>query len=276
MRRFLRRLIVLVAAFLFTTSPLYAQGTLWHVVSSRLSYDAGGGSNSSADATDMLSFGRNGIWRSVHGQGTFRIERISPADWPRWRIAAYGPTLKVVLNGWKGRTVDGPIETSGKQITFFWLVYHVGPPVTTSPATIFVKFGRTSGTLPSATAQPSAGPNAAALPQSETPATFSGSYYHMEGSTVNEWDFHANGTFLHRFVCAGATSTSQRGRYRISNGMLFFQVTSSASGYEGPHSIGGGTGGTGPVQRCPIELLGSGGSAGLLLNNVRYSPRHGW
>jgi len=52
--------------------------------------------------------------------GTWSVESITQEDWARWRIVPYGPTRKLILNGWNKASTDGPIEEENGAVNFFW------------------------------------------------------------------------------------------------------------------------------------------------------------
>ena len=82
-----------------------------------------------------------GRWHFGTSSGRFRVAAITAADWTKWGIEAYGPTRKVVFSGWSGATATGPIEGTGAQVDFFWLMYPARPPVVRTAGVVSLKFG---------------------------------------------------------------------------------------------------------------------------------------
>lgn len=112
----------------------------WRIYSESIYFDAGGGggTDTSASLTRKLDLYENGTWEFGSSTGTWFTAFIDPADWDRWGADPYGPESKIVLEGWNGDVGDGPIEESGGDVDFFWLIYHVDEP---DPGTVFIKFG---------------------------------------------------------------------------------------------------------------------------------------
>ena len=112
----------------------------WRVYSQALFYDAGGsgGSDAGASTTRRLHLSGDGGWAFGSSRGTWYVTAIDPADWQRWDVEPYGPELKVVLDGWSGQVVDGPIEGDESGVSFFWMIYRVDDP---SPGVLQTKFG---------------------------------------------------------------------------------------------------------------------------------------
>ena len=84
----------------------------------------------------------DGTWTFGSSSGTWDVSDITAGDGARWGIELYGPTQKVVLEGWNAGTADGPIEESGGQVDFIWVIYPEGPPAISAPGTVWIKFGR--------------------------------------------------------------------------------------------------------------------------------------
>jgi len=80
-------------------------------------------------------------WQFGSSSGRFRVAPITNADWRRWGVQPYGPTRKVVFSGWSGGTGTGPIEGTGANVDFFWLIYPARPPVVGAPGVVSLKFG---------------------------------------------------------------------------------------------------------------------------------------
>ncbi len=113
----------------------------WRVYSQTLFYDAGGsgGADASSSSTTRLRLGSDGTWRFGRSRGTWRVAPTDDDAWERWGVEAYGPEMRVVLDGWGGEGADGPIETDGGRVDFLWVIYRVEEP---SPGTVQMKFGR--------------------------------------------------------------------------------------------------------------------------------------
>ncbi len=88
-----------------------------------------------------LELRSDGSWEFGSSRGSWGTKDITAADWAKWKIESYGPKKKIVLNGWSGQTVDGPIEEVEARVDFFWLIYDVGPPVTTRVRQAQLRFG---------------------------------------------------------------------------------------------------------------------------------------
>ncbi|MBI5222873.1 hypothetical protein HY990_00470 [Candidatus Micrarchaeota archaeon] len=72
-----------------------------------------------------LEIKEDGNWQFGSSSGSWKIETISSQDWERWETEPYEPTKRLVLNGWDGKTVDGPIEGEEGRPDFIWLIYEV-------------------------------------------------------------------------------------------------------------------------------------------------------
>ncbi len=107
--------------------------------SERIFYDQGG-SGGMGDPTRELVFAGS-RWQYGPSSGSFRVTRISAADWKGWRVSPYGPTSKMVLSGWDGGGGSGPIEGTDVGVDFFWVIYRVAPPLVSAPGLIEMKFG---------------------------------------------------------------------------------------------------------------------------------------
>jgi hypothetical protein len=109
----------------------------WRIYSEYFYYDAGGG-NGITPVTTLLGLNSDGTWQFGSSNGTWSVETIASDDWTRWEVSPYGPTRKIVLNGWYGSSADGPIEETGSNVDFLWVIYHVSEP---DPGTVWMKFG---------------------------------------------------------------------------------------------------------------------------------------
>ncbi len=116
--------------------------TAWRVLSARAFYDQGGGGDLSTVITTRLELSGDGTWTFGSSSGAWDVADITPDDWSQWGVQPYGPTQKVVLDGWDGGVAAGPIEESGGQVDFVWVIYPEGPPTISAPGTVWMKFGR--------------------------------------------------------------------------------------------------------------------------------------
>lgn len=117
----------------------------WRAYSERIYYDRGGAgallSIAKGNAiTRTLKISSDGRWEFGDSKGTWTVSAITDEDWSRWGISPYGPTRKVVLDGWNKASADGPAEESTR-VDFIWVIYHVEPPLVQNPGTIWIKFG---------------------------------------------------------------------------------------------------------------------------------------
>ncbi|MBI2445586.1 DcrB-related protein [Candidatus Micrarchaeota archaeon] len=117
----------------------------WRVYSQAIYYDAGAWNYLDTPATTLLEIRADQTWTFSTSTGTWSIQAIEESDWQKWGVPSYGPTRKLVLNGWNGETNDGPIEESESRVDFMWVIYRVGPPIVSSPGQIQMKFGQTYG-----------------------------------------------------------------------------------------------------------------------------------
>lgn len=130
-----------------TTPPVAPGGNAgglaggWRVYSSRLFYDSGGGGTLGGQVYQSLELTSGGGWAYGSSSGSWSVVSIDAADWSRWGIGAYGPTRKIVLEGWNGTTADGPLEEEGGTVNFLWVLYRTGPPTASAPGTVHMKFG---------------------------------------------------------------------------------------------------------------------------------------
>ena len=58
----------------------------------------------------------------------WKISDIKSSDWKEWGIASYGPTKKIILNGWNKKIATGPIESTGNNADFIWVIYRYNSP----------------------------------------------------------------------------------------------------------------------------------------------------
>lgn len=117
---------------------------LWREFSSRMFYDAGGGGALGAGSGVPLEINSDGTWKFGGSAGKWQIEAIQGTDWKKWGVESYGPTRKMVLNGWNKDVADGPVEESDEGVDFIWAIYRVGSPTVSSPGQVQVKYGHSS------------------------------------------------------------------------------------------------------------------------------------
>lgn len=113
----------------------------WRVYSERIYYDIGGGGALGIPTTRRLELLSGGRWKFGDSEGKFTVPEITGEDWARWGVNSYGPSRKIILDGWNGATADGPIEETAGQVDFIWVIYHVEPPTVQNPGTVWLKFG---------------------------------------------------------------------------------------------------------------------------------------
>ena len=113
----------------------------WRLYSSRLFYDSGGGSGISQFGPPMV-VSADGTWQFETSRGKWSTSQITPDDWKKWGSNPYGPTRKIVLEGYNKVGADGPIEpsSSGARVDFFWVIYRTGPPDTPA-GSVHSKYG---------------------------------------------------------------------------------------------------------------------------------------
>ncbi|MFH0884862.1 MAG: hypothetical protein V1861_04080 [Candidatus Micrarchaeota archaeon] len=116
----------------------------WRIYSEAITLDTGGTDYLKGVPTRELEIRSDGTWNYGDSSGTWTVEQIGESDWKRWGVEPYNPTRKIVLDGWAGVSGDGPIEESSGQIDFIWVIYRSGPPVTSAPAQVQIKFGHTN------------------------------------------------------------------------------------------------------------------------------------
>ncbi|MEW6455813.1 MAG: hypothetical protein AB1410_03745 [Acidobacteriota bacterium] len=119
----------------------------WRVYSERLVYDEGGAgpwltASKRNAVTRKLELKADGTWSFGSSQGKWRISPISASDWEKWKIPSYGPTRKIILEGWNKNTASGAVEEGDSGVNFIWVLYRVGPPTVSRPGTVHMKFGR--------------------------------------------------------------------------------------------------------------------------------------
>ena len=113
----------------------------WRIFSERIFYDIGGAGSAAVPVTRNLELLKDGTWKFGDSQGTWAVTEITSEDWTRWGISSYGPTRKIIMDGWNKATAEGPVEEEKSQIDFIWVIYHVEPPQVQNAGTIWMKFG---------------------------------------------------------------------------------------------------------------------------------------
>ncbi len=112
----------------------------WRIYSESLYYDAGGGGvldSSEVVGTDLV-LSSDGSWQFGSSSGSWSVAAIDGSEWDRWAVSPYGPTRKIVLQGWNGSTGDGPLDEETGYVDFVWVIYHVE---SADPGTVYMKFG---------------------------------------------------------------------------------------------------------------------------------------
>lgn len=94
--------------------------------------------------TRLLELYSDGRWQLGGSSGTWSVADIEPADWDSWGVPPYGPTRKIILNGWNQDRADGPIEETEDNVDFFWVIYYVTLEVYGEPAQVQVKYGHST------------------------------------------------------------------------------------------------------------------------------------
>ncbi|HLD62633.1 MAG TPA: PsbP-related protein [Candidatus Norongarragalinales archaeon] len=115
----------------------------WRVYSQSIFYDEGGSNFLETPASTLLELKADQTWSFGSSSGAWSVQAISEGDWAKWGMPSYGPTRKLVLNGWNGDVGDGPIDETESRADFMWVIYRVGPPAVEKPAQIQMKFGQT-------------------------------------------------------------------------------------------------------------------------------------
>lgn len=108
----------------------------WRAYSQAIFYDNGGNNWLNRPSTRKLTIAADGTW-DYGSKGTWSVQPIEQSDWKKWKIEPYGPTTKIVFNGWNNGIADGPIERND----FVWVIYHSKGFSSLGPATIQMKFG---------------------------------------------------------------------------------------------------------------------------------------
>jgi hypothetical protein len=112
----------------------------WRIYSESLYYDAGGGGvmdSTEVVGTDLV-LSADGSWQFGTSSGFWSVASIDGSEWDRWLVSPYGPTRKIVLQGWNGGSEDGPLDEETGYVDFVWVIYHVDSP---DPGTVYIKFG---------------------------------------------------------------------------------------------------------------------------------------
>ncbi len=91
--------------------------------------------------TKLLELYADGKWVLGTSSGSWRVTNIKTSDWAKWGIESYGPSRKIILEGWNDDIVDGPVEEAESNINFFWVIYDVTLENYGEPNQIQVKYG---------------------------------------------------------------------------------------------------------------------------------------
>jgi len=116
----------------------------WRAFSEYIYYDEGASNILDTASTRILELKTNHRWEFGSSGGTWGVEDIADADWEKWKTGSYGPTKKIVLNGWSNGVGDGPIEETESRIDFMWIIYRAEPPTVSKPGQIQIKFGHSN------------------------------------------------------------------------------------------------------------------------------------
>ncbi|MFH1125828.1 MAG: hypothetical protein V1703_01770 [Candidatus Altiarchaeota archaeon] len=132
-----------------TTKPVLGDLELkligsWRIYSEAVFYDRGGNDYLDTPSSRLLELNEDETWKFGDSSGTWATAPVEASDWGRWGVSDYGPSRKVILNGWNKGVGDGPIEESGDGVDFFWVIYHAEQPVLTWPGQVQIKFGYTN------------------------------------------------------------------------------------------------------------------------------------
>ena len=112
----------------------------WRIHSETAFWDAGGSTVLDTPVTTELALGAGGDWHFASSSGRWSIQEIDATDWERWGIDAYGPTRRLVLDGWGGDSADGPIEDDETgDAEGLWVIYRVTDPMS---GTVWMNFIR--------------------------------------------------------------------------------------------------------------------------------------
>ncbi len=118
----------------------------WKVYSQRLFYDEGGGgtalsASSGTATTQTLKLKNDGMYEYGDSKGAWKVSALATEDWKSWGIESFGPSQKITLEGWNKGIASGPIEEESGAVNFVWVLYKTGPPTTSKPGTVHMKFG---------------------------------------------------------------------------------------------------------------------------------------
>ncbi|MBS3128511.1 hypothetical protein J4410_05170 [Candidatus Woesearchaeota archaeon] len=109
----------------------------WRPLSEAIFYESGT-SNWITPVSRRIELSPDGSWNYGSSHGTWSVEPIKNSDWNTWKVASYGPSRKIILNGWNKGIASGPVEESS-DIDFFWVIYK--SELSLGPAMIQIKFG---------------------------------------------------------------------------------------------------------------------------------------
>jgi hypothetical protein len=116
---------------------------------------------------------------------------------------------------------------------------------------------------------------------------FNGKYYANVDGNVEEWDFSSDGSFMHTAIMPavfGNTRRLQRGTYEIVNGTLILHTGKTVTNVNDnqPRPLGHGSvsvsgqNNTSSTERYPVQLLGTQGANGMVINGRKFNVRHIW
>ncbi len=91
--------------------------------------------------TQVLELTEDNTWTFSSSRGRWRVAAIEESDWAKWQVEPYGPTRKIVFEGWNNQVADGPIEETEDRVDFFWIIYIVNLEQVGEPAQVQIKYG---------------------------------------------------------------------------------------------------------------------------------------
>lgn len=117
----------------------------WYVLTKVIYFDNGQTSKDvkTVPITTPLKLSADGKWQFSSSTGSWSAAALADSDWEGWKVPSYGPTRKLVLNGWSDGTGKGPIEETDAGVDFIWVIY---PYVSDAngPGTVWLKFYKRS------------------------------------------------------------------------------------------------------------------------------------
>ena len=83
-------------------------------------------SYSDLHSTRLLELRADGTWQFGTSSGKWSVAKIDSDDWGRWYLADSGLfTRKIILDGWNKGMADGPLQESGGNVDFIYILYNV-------------------------------------------------------------------------------------------------------------------------------------------------------